>query len=343
MLQRLCSVSEGENGSISSGRRDTAAILALQSSQLADAAEKFAASVASIAHSLDDIATHVLGMADESRTLAGLSADEKDSFFLQMEQGCSAILANLGLCAKAEAATLVTSGNLSETIGRMQGSIEEIQAIEIQMQRMGLNAGIRAAHIGAAGDALSVLAGTMQQLAFESRQRSESLAEALGSMSEAATRLSGQGGPAPASERGSQDGCLEGMRIAVAELHSSSERSCAQISQIIACGARLSEDLSATRQSFSVGALFAEAVSRARRMLKEIGEKNQSGLSCDGTEALERGLADFARHYTMQAERDVHEGVTKAVVGTAPVAVRAEQSEFPPEEAAELGENVEFF
>jgi hypothetical protein len=78
-------------------------------------------------------------------------------------------------------------------------------------------------------------------------------------------------------------------------------------------------------------------------MLKEIGEKNQSGLSCDGTEALERGLADFARHYTMQAERDVHEGVTKAVVGTAPVAVRAEQSEFPPEEAAELGENVEFF
>ena len=343
MLRRLCSETVGENGGISSGRRDRAAIVALQSSQLADAAEKFAGSAASIARSLDDIATHVLEMADESRTLSGLSADEKDSFFLQMEQGCTAILARLGLCAKAEAATQVTSGSLSETIGRMRRSIEEIQAIEIQMLRMGLNASIRAAHTGAEGDALSVLAGTMQQVASESRQRSESLVEALGSMSEAATRLSRQGGPSPAGERGSQDGCVEGMRIAVAELHSSSERGFAQIVHIIACGARLREDLSATRKSFSVDALFAEAVGRARGMLKEMGESDQSGLSGDGSETLERGLADFARHYTMQAERDVHEGVTKAVAGAAPVAVLAEQSGSPPKEADEFGENVELF
>src|ERR1039457_4186052 len=162
-------------------------------------------------------------------------------------------------------------------------------------------------------------------------------------MSEVATRLSGQGGAAAAGECGRQDGCLEGRRLSVAEMHSSSERSFAQIAQITACGARLREDLSATRQSFSVGALFAEAISRARGMLKEIAETNQSGLSHDGNEALERGLADFAKHYTMQAERDVHEGVTKAVVGAAHAAVRAEQSEFPPKKADELGENVEFF
>src|ERR1039457_842856 len=104
-------------------------------------------------------------------------------------------------------------------------------------------------------------------------------------MSEVATRLSGQGGAAAAGGGGRQDGCLEGLRLSVAEMHSSSERSFAQIAQIIACGARLREDLSATRESFSVGALFAEAVSRARGMLQEIGEQNASGLPGDG-EAL---------------------------------------------------------
>jgi hypothetical protein len=101
ILRRLYSQYEGQDDL----DPQSAAIVQLQSSQLTDAAERFAAAVASITHSLDDIATHVSQMCDESRTLSGLSENEKDSFFLQMEQGCSAILASLSLCAKAEAAT----------------------------------------------------------------------------------------------------------------------------------------------------------------------------------------------------------------------------------------------
>ena len=334
VLRRLCSESD---------QLGTASVLAMQSSQLARAGDKFTTSVASVAHNLDNIATHVLEMAGESRMLSGLSGDENNSFLLQMERGCSDILAGLSHCAKSEAATRVASDGLAETIGRMCGSLEEIRAIEIQMLGMAMNARIRATHIGAPEDALGVLAGTMQELALESEQRSESLDDVLGSMSQAVTRLSRQGGPAPASEGDSEDGYLLEMRTAVDDLTSSNERSFARIAQIIDRGARLSEDLSAARKSFSVGALFAEAVTRARRMLKEIGEGDQSALLRDGPEALERGLADFARHYTMQSERDVHEGGTKAVVGAEPVAAGTEQSVSPPEDIEELGENVEFF
>jgi hypothetical protein len=83
-LRRVHCTSEGETGSLSRDRRGAAAVLILQSSQLADAGEKFAASVASVAHNLDDIATWVREMADESRMLSGLSEDEKNSLFLQM-------------------------------------------------------------------------------------------------------------------------------------------------------------------------------------------------------------------------------------------------------------------
>ena len=90
---------------------------------------------------------------------------------------------------------------------------------------------------------------------------------------------------------------MEALRIAVADLHSSSERSFAQIAEIVTSGARLRDDLSATSQSFSVGALFAETVSGAQEMLKEIGERLQSGSPRDGAESPERRLAAYGDHY----------------------------------------------
>jgi methyl-accepting chemotaxis protein len=338
-LDRLRSASGGTGGGVSHCPPDAAAILALESSQLADAGEKFAASVASVGRSLDEIAALVREMADESRTLSGLSEDEKNSFFLEMERGCTAILGSLSHCASAEAATQASSDGLAETIAQMRGSIDEIQAVEIHMRRMALNASIRAAHIGAPGDALGVLAGSLQDLAADCGQRAGLLVEALGSINDAATRLSGHGGPAITTEG---DGSVEDMRTAAVELHSSSERSFAQIAQVIARGAHLREELLATRDSFSVGVLFAETVGRARGMLNKIKEDDPCVSLRQGSERAERDLADFARHYTMQAERDVHEGVANAVAGVANAAARAEREETPAE-TGELGDNVELF
>jgi methyl-accepting chemotaxis protein len=337
-LRRLVPASGGAGGGISSGHGDPLAVLALQSMQLADAGEKFAASVASVAHNLDRIAEHVLEMAGESRTLSGLSEDAKDSFFLEMERACTTILAGLGGRTDAEAAAQAASGAMAESIGRMHASIGEIRIIEIQIQWMALNASIRSAHIGAAGDALGVIAGSMQKLAFESKQRSESLVQALGSMSDAAGRLAGPGGPAPGIGHRASGDCSEKMRAAVADLHSSSERSFSQVAQIAARSEGLREDLFAARNSFSAGALFAEAIGRARSMLQEIGGAEHSGAPPDGAGRWERGLADLAKHYTMQAERDVHEGVTKA----APAAL-AEEPGFPSGDVSELGDNIELF
>jgi hypothetical protein len=343
VLRRLCSESEGVDLAIVRDQRGTAAVLALQSLQLADAGEKFAASVESVTQNLHDVATHVLEMADESRTLSGVSGDEKNSFLFDMERGCTAILTSLNHHANAESETQAIGVVLAETIGRMHGSIKEIQEIEIEMHFTALNARICATRIGRSGDALGALARLMQQRASEFRERSVSLVEALGSMSEGATRLASAGKSMSGDRPGAQNGCMDEMRLAVAELHSSSERSFAQIAQIVARGTRLGEDLSATRERFSVGILFAKAVRNAQQRLQEIGEEILSSSSHDASEAPEPDLADFATHYTMQAERDVHEGITKAMVGVMPIDVLGAQSELLPLVPDDLGENVEFF
>jgi len=343
VLQRLSSESGGKDGSLSRHPRGTAAVLALQSAQLADADKKFTASVDSVERNLEGIARHVLEMADQSREVSGLSDDGKGSFFLPMEQDCGAILSSLDHTANAEVAMRTTRRGMAETIDRMRRPIQEIQQIESRMRMMALNARISAFHLGDSGSALDVLAGSVQQLASECRERSESLVASLGSMRDAATRSYEEQGPETANETGEREGYAVELRLAVADLHSATERSFALISQIVARGNRLAGDLAATRMDFSVGALFAEAVTRARGSIEEIGEKAQCGLSRDESEEPEPGLADFMSHYTMQAELDVHESVTRTATGTAPMAAQVDCLNTPPGEADELGDNVEFF
>jgi hypothetical protein len=339
VLRRLSSESEKVDGNPSRHPRGASAVLALQSAQLADAGKKFRASVESVEQNLEGIAKHVLEMADESRALSGVRDDGNGSFFLPMEQDCGSILISLGHSAKAESATRSTRKGLAETIGQMSGPIQEILQIESKMRMMALNARISAFHLGADGSALDVLAGSVQQLALECKERSELLVTSLGSMSEAVTRSRGEDEHGPGGVPGNEGGCMDELRPAVADLHSATERSFALISQIVARGDRLAEDLVSTRKDFSVGSLFAEAVTRARGSMREIGEKTDNGFPSDESEESESGLADFMSLYTMQAELDVHQNVTRDTTGTVP----AEGNNSSTREADELGDNVEFF
>jgi hypothetical protein len=331
------------DGSPSSHPRGISSVLALQSAQLADADKKFTASVESVERNLEGIARHVLQMAGESQELSGLREDGQGSFFLPMEQDCSAILTSLGHTAMAEVATRTTRKGLAETIDRMRGPIQEIQQIETKIRRMALNARISAFHLGGTGSALDALAGSVQRLASECRERSELIDASLGSMSEAATRLHEEGSQDPGGASGTADDWMEELCLAIEDMHSATERSFALILQIVDRGDRLAGELAATRKNFSVGTLFAETVARARGSIEEIGEKTQRLLSPNESEEQEPGLADFMSHYTMQAELDVHRNVTRVSTGNASGVAPAEENNALAREADELGDNVEFF
>jgi hypothetical protein len=337
VLQNLC-LQAGAPHEVADNGLPMASIAALQSSQLADAADKFARSVASIALSLDEIAIHTTKMAAESTLLFDLSEGNQSSIFLEMEQGCNAILASLAGCVKAENATRDISDRLSQTTGGMRAPVEEIRAITIQVQRVGMNARIRAASAGTVGDALGALSRSIQELAVETQQCAESLLGALGSMKDSISRLSQREDYVVGGATGDQDCYVEGMRLAAAELHSN-ERGFAQIAQIVARGDRLREDLNESRNNFSVGAVFAQAISHARGMLAEIAGPTHL-LEHEG---LEASLVDFAKHYTVQAERDVHETLTRRITKPTQIAIPAKQEQKPPEGSTELGGDVEFF
>ncbi len=316
------------------------AILKLQSSQLSGAAGVFASSLERMVRDLESIAVRVQEMAEASRSLMGISANDQDSFFLRMEGQFTAILKMLGTCARAQVEMGSMAAQVVETIGEMRESVGEIRGIEIRIRRIATNATIRAVHLGAAGDALNVIAEVMQRQALDSNTKTEEVAGALDAMSEAANRVSGGRGDAAPGADSEADEVIGEMRVAVGELHSSSESSFSRVNQIAALGARLAGDAGAVRGNFSAGALFAQVVDRARSELQRIGEQAGSGRL--GGVAPARQLENLAKQYTMQRERDVHESMAK---GSAPAPVPAPAAEAlgVALEEGDLGDNVELF
>jgi len=339
VLQRLCAAVEGNDGGISGSPRGISAVLKLQSAQLADAGEKFATSVAAVERSLEEIARHVVEMARESRALAGIAEGGTGSIFSSMDKDFPAILTSLDQTANTRSATLVAREGLGQIIGQMHDPIHEIQQIEFEMRRIALNAQISACNLGSAGIALDVLAGSVQQLASECRERSESLS----SMSWAVTRERRKRQQGSAGGTRATDGTMTELRLAVEAMHSSSERSVALIQQIVARGDSLAGELAATRDSFSAGSVFAEAIERAQGAIGKIGDKAESSLQFGDNEESNSMLADLASNYTMKAERDVHNALDRTKTDSVQVCAPPAESAASSEGGDALGENVEFF
>jgi hypothetical protein len=333
-LRRLRSEFHEGDRNHSAAPADARAVLALQSSQLANAGQMFASSVGRIEQDLDSIAERVRNMAGASKTLMGQSAGEQDLFFVQMESRFTGIVKAVGTCAQAEAEIHGTLGELAEAVEHMRESVSEVREIEISIRRTAINATIRAVHIGDAGNALLVLADVMQRLALDANGIVEAVAGSLDSISAAASRLSRD-----SSDAGADD-VLTDMRTTILELHSSGEAGFSRLNEITALSSRLVEEIRSVRAGFSAGTLFADAVHRARRTLEQIQGLIGPARSGETEIAPEGRMEDFAAHYTMHAERLVHQSVA-AGGGTGPREPVDEPGTAPDKDT--LGENVELF
>ncbi len=303
-------------------------VLDLQSSQLAAAARVFAASVERMQQDLDGIASRARDMAEASGALMGVSHDDHDSFFLRMEGRLTAILKMAAVCDAAQAEVEKDAAGLNRTIAKMRDSVSDIREIEIRIERIALNAIIRATHIGDAGNALNTIAEAMQGLARQSSALTEDAFAALEDMSAAAARVAS--GPAAGEED-----VKDRMRRAVLELHSSAERSFSRVRQIAASSAGLADGVAALRGGFSAGRTVAATLTRARRELDRLAAEAGRPSSGGAATAPAPHLASLAKRYTMRAERDVHQSVAGGPAPALPAPASPGEGDF--------GANVELF
>jgi hypothetical protein len=327
-----------------------AVILRLQRSQLLEAARLFRSSVESIATSLESIAQRVSAMAEAGKNLMGATDGNESpleqnptasdpSFFESMERSLAGMLELAAVCDTTESEIRSTAADLGVSVKTMQASVLDTRATEISIERIAINATIRATQIGESGTALNVVAEVMRGLALESNRTTEEAASVLESMLEAVS------GMVTGLELGEAvtGGNWSDTREAARGLHSASELSFNRVAQIAALGARLAEDIAALRRDFTAGEIFDQTMQAACEGLAKLGAD-----SGDLIEAADASEADSLEHlalgYTMQLQRDVH----RSVLAGAPLAPAADElTSVTVEEAGPaddtLGENIELF
>jgi hypothetical protein len=261
------------------GRRTTSppsphhtAVMELQRQQLLGAAKTFAASVQRIHNELKHVAKRGSEMEAETTLLLGLVAeDHQSSFFCEMERCFTGLLAAVGNCAAVNDEGARTTAELQRMIAGLQGCVDEVRAIWLQVNRLALNATIEAIHLGRAGEPLSVVAGSMQTLYADAEERSGNTEDALGRLRTAISSVT----PMPIQEASSQAPSdaipvTEELRTRIDELHVSSEGSLACSQRIRAVAATLIAEVRLAADRFTVGELVAETLDRSCATLQQI-------------------------------------------------------------------------
>lgn len=297
-------------------------VLEVQAAQLANASEKFGASIARIGQRLGEVDAGLQEMIARSRDLLSDSGRTEAGFFVDVEKSLTQILAMLGDCDTGNRERAAAAHSLEATMCRMHQSVAGIGEIELQMQRMALNTTIQAAHIGSAADPLSVLAGGIRKLSADCGDLVQTVTESMRQMESAieAARASG-------AESDGEDDPFGARRVreALAELHSASESALSRTTQVEAVGTRMCSSIRDVLDGLSVGAVFRDTTGRCIEGL----QKMAGGM--DRGEPGDAGLQLLSNRYTMHSERTIHEAVTE---GAAVAAVP---------ESGDLGDNVELF
>ena len=310
-------------------------ILAIQSSQLASAAALFDSSMERTEQSLENMVTSVRTVTEASRSLMGVSAGERDSFFLDMEARFTRILDLLRMCMAEQVEMEKTVSSLEVTMAAMSKSVNEIGQLELRIQRIATNAVIRAVHLGDAGDGLNVIAEIMGRLAVDSSHGTEDASRAVQSMLEEAAKVR-EGAARRLAERDEGAvGLIAEMRGAILGLHTSGEQSFSRVSSIASSGDLLVKEIEGLQAGFSARELVARVAGKARADLETLAGPAAAGTHPAGD------LEHLARRYTMQTERDVHDAVAlgTALAGSSVPAGQTAASLLDEG----LGDNVELF
>ena len=299
-------------------------VCGLQRAQLEHSKESFLAAVEQVRESLSGISRNVSGMAAESAEVLGSAAGREDSFLAEMEQGFAGIRVALTEYAESRYALSTVAETVADSVRKMSEFVATIEDIGYRMQRIALNANIRAIRIGEQGSALGAVADAIQRLAADSTDQTEVVALGIREVADGSGRLS-----AELMESGEQ--LARELEQVIAAFHAADAENRRRLAEIAETGRSFSQELENLCAGIQADRLLADVIGRSCGRLDEIVAAAEPLAARDREPEQTDAFRKLEDQYTMHAERAVHQQSTGTEEA---VAVAAE---------GEWGENVELF
>ena len=312
----------------------------LQEAQLRFASAELYTAVCTIVESLRDVARKQSLMSDETRNVAGMADSSGASFVDVMSQGMTAITAALNSCASADRNMYDILKKVAQTIGDIGTFVSDIEAIGSEINLIALNAQIKAAHTGAEGAALGVLAEAIKRLSDEAVRHTDSVAATLKNISIATEHLfldvEGEEEQLGSQITTMQDeldeilNSLGGMNTELSSVLSGLSDQVTFLTNAVAqATSRIDVHEQTKRMSGGVLSSLEQIVAQARQIVPASSEFKQN-------------LRHMEERYTMESERHIHEALARKRSGLSAVAEMS-AADAGLVDDSEFGDNVDLF
>jgi len=295
---------------------DMAALVCrLEAAQLNDTHGEFGRDIGQIVHALNMIVTDATGVVAHGRSLYG-GADDEASFLAVIRQALGQASSLIATCEKAGRSVDGALEVVNDTLHRFREAIEALPGVVIDIILIGMNASLKAGHIGAKGNAFVVIANELKATADQVSVAAAKLAPVLDGIEHTAGELKALRGNNPATL-----GELEPRVLrAITEVEHGSGR-------LVQLMARLETESGEFERLIGSGREIMTALAEACRKLPAVASKlDQEGRATQVTKlsaANEATFADLFARYTMEREREVHAAFLAPFGVVAPVAAPA--------------------
>lgn len=276
------------------------AICQLQAALLRDAQREFGGDIGQIVRALTAILHDAGSVVGHGRALFGGEEGGSSSFLTRIKQTLAHASTLIATCESAGHAVDEALGIVEDTLAKFRQAIAGLAEATVDITLIGMNAGLKASHLGSRGSAFVVIANELKATADQVSAGAGRLKPVLDSIERSAHELKElrvQGDPTQLAKLEPQ--ILQALR----EVEAGNERLGELMSRLADEGAEF-EGLMNSAQGLmtSLGEASATLPAVAARL-----ETASAGAQRPQPQAQDQAMLDdlFAR-YTMERERDVH-------------------------------------
>lgn len=304
------------------------AIRKLQAAQLRDAQREFGGDIGQIIRALTAILNDASGVVGHGRSLFGGENGSSSSFLTRIKQTLAQASILIGTCESAGRSVDEALAVVEDTLAKFRQAIAGLAEASVDITLIGMNAGLKASHLGSRGSAFVVIANELKATADQVSAGAGRLRPVLDGIERSANKLKElriQGDPTQLANLEPQ--ILQALR----EVEAGNERLGKLMSRLVDEGAEF-EGLMNSAQGLmsSLGESSATLPTVAAR-LETASAGTHRPLPQDA--AL---LDDLFARYTMERERDVHWEFLQALGPSSSAAARRVEAVAPEDDGIEL-------
>jgi hypothetical protein len=277
-------------------------ITGLEAEQLDSAVRQFDTDIRQIAHVLSSLGSDVAGIVSQGKSLYGNQNNSAPSFLSEIKQSLSHASELIQSCENARISVDGALSVVEDTLGKFRRAASDLSHTVMDIILIGMNAGLRAGHLGAKGSSFVVIANELKTTADHISGGAGLLQPVLDEIEVSANDLRSLRVDAESSQLA---GLENSVLAAIQDLEGGNERVIGTMTRLIKEGAEF-EDVIASAQDTLKSLAGALAVLPDHISQLRAGSKAFDAIPLAAGEKAKPLLEDLASRYTMVIEREIH-------------------------------------